>query len=123
MINKKLELNLGEQKVQLWFNNYAVFELQKMYGAEQSEILNKVSQRAQDNYLLLMSDLIKVGIKGQCLAKGIETPKIYNELGEHLAVANIEELMQVWVVFMEHMGVNIEHDKKKVIPKKATKKK
>lgn len=114
MINKKLEITLGEQKVQLWFNNYAVFELQKVFGIKEEDILTKVADRAKENYLLLLTDLIKVGIKGNCLARGKKTPKIYNELNEHVAVADLTELMNVWTVFYDIMGGNLESDKKKV---------
>ena len=125
MVNKKLEITLGEKKYQLWFNNYAVFELQKMYGIEQSQVLTKVSERANDNYLLLIGDLIKVGIKGHALAKGKNTPDVLGELHELLAVADLKELMQVWTVFFDIMGGNLkkeEGDKKKA-EKKPRKKK
>jgi len=115
MLNKKLELNLGGEKVQVWFNNYAVFELQKLYGIEQGEIMKKVSERAMENYLLLITDLVKVGIKGHCLAKGENTPRVYDNLSEHVATADMGELMNVWEVFFNMMGGDI---KKEETPKK-----
>lgn len=115
MLNKKLELNLGGEKVQVWFNNYAVFELQKLYGIEQGEIMKKVSERAMENYLLLITDLVKVGIKGHCLAKGENTPDVYDNLSEHVATADMSELMNVWEVFFNMMGGDI---KKEETPKK-----
>lgn len=118
MINKKLELNLGGEKVQIWFNNYAVFELQKMFGIEQVDIMKKVSERVNENYLLLIADLIKVGIKGHCLAKGEPTPEILKDVNEHIATAEMSELVNVWETFFDIMGGNVpKEDKKKEAPK------
>lgn len=113
MINKKLEINLGGINTQLWFNNYAVFELQSMYGVEQADIFKRVTERASENYLLLISDLIKVGIKGHCFAKGESNPDLLNEINEHIAIADISELMKVWEVFFHVLGGNIKPDKEK----------
>lgn len=115
MVNKKIEILLGGEKTQLWFNNYAVFDLQAMYGVEKAEIFQRVSERAKENYLLLLSDLIKVGIKGHCFAKGITTPSVLDNLNEHIATADISELMVVWEVFFSIMGGNEkpEENKKK----------
>ena len=113
MLNKQLEIKLGDEKTLLWFNNYAVFELQSMYGVEQAEIFKRVSERAKENYLLLLSDLIKVGIKGHCFAKGITTPLILDNLNEHIATAEISELMVVWEVFFSIMGGNVKPDESK----------
>lgn len=116
MLNKKIEIDLGGETYQLWFNNYAVFELQKMYGIEQTEVMKRVVERAEDNYLLLISDLVKAGIKGHSLAKGEIVPKI--NVQELVADANIEKLMNVLKVFYDIMGVNVEGDKKKAPRKK-----
>lgn len=112
-----MEITLNGEKYQIWFNNFAVFELQSMYGIEQKEILQKVSERAKENYLLLLSDLIKAGIKGHCLAKGIVTPEVLKNINEHIATANMGEVLLVWEVFFDIMGGNIKEDKKKEEPK------
>lgn len=112
MLNKKVEINLGGEVVQLWFNNYAVFEMQSMFGVEQTEITKLVSERIKENYLLLAADLIKIGIKGHSLAKGINTPSIINEVNELVATADINELMRVWEVFFDSIGGNVKEEKK-----------
>ena len=120
MLNKQLEITLGNEKVLLWFNNFAVFELQKKYGVDQGEILEKVSEIANENYLLLISDLIKIGIKGNCLANGLKTPNIYDNVTQNVAVADLNEMIEVWNVFFDIMGGNIEvEDKKKAQQKKV----
>lgn len=113
MINSKLEIKLGDESVLLWFNNFSVFELNKLYGTTQEDILKKVNERFEENYMLLLSDLIKVGIKGNCLARGKTTPKIYKNINEHLATADTSELVKVWDVFYNMMGGDIKDDKKK----------
>lgn len=120
MVNKKLELTLGGKKVHIWFNNYAIFELQKVFGIEQGEIMQKVSERVKENYLLLISDLIKVGIKGHCLAKDETTPDILNNINEHVATAEMSELVNVWETFFDIMGGNLKKDVDKKKVKKQT---
>lgn len=120
MLNKKIELKLGGEVHQLWFNNYAVFELQRMYGAERNEIMQKIVDRVKENYLLLIVDLVKVGLKGHALAKGEKTPEI--NVNELVAEADMNVLYGVVEVFYDIMGVNIpktdEADKKKVRPQR-----
>ena len=116
MLNKKIELELGDKTYQLWFNNYAVCELQSMYGIEENEIMQKIVSRAEDNYLLLITDLIKAGIKGAALAKDELTPNI--KVSELVAEADMSKLLKVLEVFYDVMGVNIE---KKAVKKKVKK--
>ena len=117
MLNKKLEITLGGEVVQLWFNNYAILELQNLFGADQGEITRKVIERAKDNYLLLVVDLIKVGIKGHCLAKGDKAPDMIKDVNELAATAEMSELIRVWEVFNDIMGGNVPDDKKKMTKK------
>jgi len=119
MINKKLEITLGGEKRQLWFNNFAVFELQKMFGVQQGDVLKSVMERAEDNYLLLVSDLIKAGLKGYAYANDQGAPDT-SKLNTLIADGDLTELLQVWEVFFEHMGGNVEKEevKKKAAPKK-----
>lgn len=114
-MNKKLELDLGEKTYQLWFNNYAIAELQKMYGVKQNEIMNNIIKRGQENYFLLISDLVKAGIKGYALAKEETTPKI--NIQELVGEADQNELVKILEVFYDVMGVNIEKDDKKKVKK------
>lgn len=121
MLNKKLELDLGGEIYQLWFNNYAVCDLQSMYGIEQSEVMKKIVERATDNYLLLIVDLVKAGLRGHYLAKGEVAPNI--NVPELIADADMDKLVKVLEVFYDIMGVNVKTDKKKVTAKKSPKKK
>ena len=124
MLNKKIEIKLGGVEIPLWFNNYASAELQKMYGADITTVMTVLVGKLQDNYLIVLSDLIKVGIKGNYLAKDSSKPDYFAEINEMIAEEPDETLVPVWIevweVFKEHMGMNIsqEPSKKKVIPKK-----
>lgn len=129
MLNKKIEIKLGGVEIPLWFNNYASAELQKMYGADITTVMHVLIQKLQDNYLVVLTDLIKCGIKGHYLAKDTEKPDYFSKISELIAEEPDETLMPVWLeaweVFCEHMGVNIpkqETGKKKAIrnTKKAT---
>lgn len=128
MLNKKIEIKLGGVEMPLWFNNYASAELQKMYGADINTVMVTLVEKLQDNYLLILSDLIKVGIKGHCFALDISKPDYLANINMLVASEPDETLLPVWLevfeVFKEHMGINLpqEEGKKKVTkkPKKAT---
>jgi|SRR5690606_2282302 len=130
MLSKELELKIGGQKVQVWFNTFSKFQLMGMYNANtELEFATEMSKRAKDNYLLLLIDLLKAGIKGSSLARKQDTPDIYDNLEMVIADTEMDELLIIWEkvfkAFNEHMGANIKTDnKKKVVrkPKPARKK-
>ena len=125
MLNKKMEITLGGEVRQLWFNNYAAFELREMFGVDQAGILQAVIERSKENYLLLLADLIKVGLKGHSLAMNGTTPEIVDKVNMLVADADINELMKVWEVFFDTIGGNVkqEPDKKKATKKPSARKK
>ena len=120
MLNKKIEIKLRGVEIPLWFNNYASAELQKMYGADIKSVMHALIERLEDNYLIVLSDLIKCGIKGNYLAKDISKPEYFPLVNELIAQEADETLVPVWLevfeVFKEHMGINLpkEESKKKV---------
>lgn len=127
MLNKKIEIKLGGVEIPLWFNNYASAELQKMYGTDISTVMVVLVEKLQDNYLIILTDLIKIGVKGNYLAKELEKPEYFSKINEMIAEEPDETLIKVWLdtwkVFEEHMGLNLPQEKtskKKVV--KNTKK-
>lgn len=128
MLNKKIEIKLGGVEIPLWFNNYASAELQKMYGADINTLMITLVERLQENYLLILSDLIKAGIKGRTFALDLPKPEYLANVNELIAQEADETLVPVWLevfeVFKEHMGINLpkEEGKKKAMKpsKKAT---
>lgn len=121
MLNKKIEIKLGGIEIPLWFNNYASAELQKMYGADINTLMVTLVERLQENYLLILSDLIKAGIKGRTFALDLPKPEYLASVNELIAQEADETLIPVWTevfeVFKEHMGINLpkEEGKKKVV--------
>ena len=89
-----MQIHLGDKVYQLWFNNYAVAELQKTFGVEQEDIIAKVSELISQNYLLLIRNLVDAGIKGHHMAKDEIVPDLSN-LSELIAEADMAELLQV----------------------------
>jgi len=128
MLNKKIEIKLGGVEIPLWFNNYASAELQKMYGTDINTLMITLVERLKENYLLILSDLIKAEIKGHCFALDIPKPEYLASVNELIAQEADDTLVPVWLevfeVFKEHMGINLpkEEGKKKVVKntKKAT---
>lgn len=129
MLNKKIEIKLRGVEIPLWFNNYASAELQKMYGADTNTVILKLLERFSENYLLVLSDLIKAGIKGQYFAKEEQKPEYFFQINDYLADEDEQGLLkiweEVWSVFSEHMGLNLgktevsQESKKKVNTKKV----
>ena len=127
MLNKKIEIKLKGVEISLWFNNYASAELQKMYGADITTVMTVLVGKLQDNYLIVLSDLIKCGIKGHYLAKDADKPDYFANINEMVAEEPDDNLISVWLevweVFKEHMGLNLPTDtdsKKKVNTEKVT---
>lgn len=129
MINKKIELVLKGEKVQLWFNTFSKYELMGMYKANNEiEFAQRMGEKAQENSLLLLIDIVKAGIKGASLAKGEKTPDVYDNINMVFAEMEMEDTLKLWgevfTVFNHHMGKNVkEEDKKKVVRKKKPQKK
>lgn len=121
MLNKKIEIKLRGVEIPLWFNNYASAELQKMYGTDMTTLMVVLIEKLQDNYLIILTDLIKVGIKGNYLAKDELKPDYFAKINEMIAEEPDDNLVKVWLevweVFKEHMGINLpqDPDKKKVV--------
>ena len=130
MLNKKIEIKLSGVVIPLWFNNYASAELQKMYGADITTVMQVLVGKLQDNYLIVLKDLIKCGVKGHYLAMDTDKPEYFDVISELVADEPDETLIPVWVecweVFCEHMGLNVTSQgatvKKKVTQKKPNKK-
>lgn len=122
MLNKKIEIKLGGVEIPLWFNNYASAELQKMYGTDAVTVMKVLTDKLQDNYFTVLTDLIKVGVKGNYLAKDGLKPDYFDSL--NAMVAEEEEInlvsiwTETWTVFCEHMGLNI--PKQETVKKKVT---
>jgi len=119
MLNKKIEIKLNGVEIPLWFNNYASAELQKMYGADINTLMVTLVERLQENYLLILSDLIKAGIKGHCFALDIAKPEYLASINELIAQEPDETLVPIWLevfeVFKEHMGLNLPQEEGKKI--------
>jgi len=75
MLNKKIEIKLNGVEIPLWFNNFASTELQKIYGADITTVMKVLIEKLNDNYLIVLCDLIKIGIKGQYMAKETDKPE------------------------------------------------
>lgn len=113
MINKKIDIRAGEKTYSAWFNNYAIQEIAKVFGVNIEDIGKTILKKLNENFMVLVSDLVYIGIKGECLAKGKPMELTYEEVREITAVANQEDLIQVWRIFQEHTGMSKESETEK----------
>lgn len=123
MISKKKEIKVDGEIYQLWFNNYAMFEMASMYGVDQRDIMKRVSERLSDNFLLLIGDLFWAGYKGAKLALNKPAELTREQINEIVAIAPMDDLFELWEIFKDVNGMNepVEEDKKKAIKKKVKK--
>lgn len=107
---------------QLWFNNYAMFEIAATFGIDQRDIVMRCVEKLQENFLILVADLFLAGYKGFKLAKEDEIDLTRADVMEIVATANVEDLYSIWEVFKDANALNLEEedsemsdaDKKKV---------
>lgn len=122
MLNKKIQVKNGKEIYQLWYNTYAVVEISSAYGVDKTDILQKLQEKMQDNFMVIIADLFFYGYKGQKLATNQVVDLTREEVSRIVATSDIGDLMNIWKVFTEHMGAN-ESRAEKADKKKAGKKK
>lgn len=126
----KLSIKITGKDIPLWFNNYSKIELGKAiikskngYPAkpEESVIIQAIDELANSNHILLMKEVIWSGILGHAYAVD-ETPLITRkELSADLAIMSNDQLYQIWVAFLESMGMNLDEIKQANSNKKKQK--
>lgn len=113
-------IKLGETSIHFWFNNFAKIELAKLLlpkegvffpKPEEIELLDAIFERANENHLLLVRDIIWSGILGHCFVFPKDEHVSYEELSELIATSPTNDVEGAWVVFMEAMGMNLEKEK------------
>ena len=124
MVSKEIEVILGGEKIQVWFNIFSRYELKAMYKPKDDiDFAKKLAEKANENELMVAIDLLKAGIKGAAMARKQTTPDVYDKIELLIAEMDMESLFSLWAVifeaFNEHMGNKIKtDDKKKVEAKK-----
>lgn len=121
-LNKKMQVKADGKVYQLWFNNYAMFEIAATFGIDQRDIVMRCVEKLQENFLILVADLFLAGYKGFKLAKEDEIDLTRADVMEIVATANVEDLYSIWEVFKDANALNLEEedsemsdaDKKKV---------
>lgn len=102
----------------IWFNTFSKYQLMGMYEANNEiEFAEKLVQKSKENALLLLIDIIRAGIKGDCLANNKTTPDVYDKINMVFAEMPMEETLIIWNdvfnVFNLHMGRKKEQDESK----------
>ncbi len=134
-MNGRITVKLMELEVPLWFNNYSKVELAKAllpprkgYSAkpEEVQLLNAVKERAAENHVVLMLDLVDAGHLGYVYGTNSKVRLHREVLAKKLAEASQEELYGVWLAFLEAYGFNLDtvvelSEKKKKIRAKLLK--
>ena len=115
-MNGKIDINIGDIKLHLWFNNFSKAELAKIIlpkdGAfpakpEEFPLLNAMNRLAEENYLVLMGHIIWTGVLGTSMANDRPAEIEKKHITNHIATATDAELHKIWICFLSAMGVNI----------------
>lgn len=113
MVDGVIDIELGGAKRTLRFNNFAHVEIAKALfqngsmTATPNELLNRLHEIANDNIMLLMKILVYGGIAGNDYLTGFKVSVTQQEVGEMLSKCDDSELIGVWEVFLEAMGMTL----------------
>lgn len=130
-MNGRIQLKIGDETIQLWFNNFSKVELGKSllttvngYPAKPNEIefLQAIQKKATENHLVLLRDVVFAGVIGHAYGTDNLIQYTKPQIAEIIATANQDDLYEVWTTFMDAMGMNLDgiitEAKKKVKKKK-----
>lgn len=110
---KDITILVGDVEKHLRFNNFAHVELSKalfenghlVIGPE--ELIDKLSEMAKANVMLLAKALIYAGMIGYDYEVGFKATVTQEEVGKIVADINDVELEKVWNTFLSAMGFDI----------------
>lgn len=112
-----VHIEFNGNKERLHFNRYAFDELKKFFFQDkmpavitEADLMKVIIERWRENESLLLKQLVYAGILGDSLIKD-DVPRISKqEVGEVIATASDEELLEVWKVFLDSSGINLTPD-------------
>lgn len=107
------KIKIGGTEKSLLFNNFAHIELSKAlfegghYVSNPSELIQRMSEMANDNIALFMKALVYAGIVGYDYRIAFKPSMTQQEVGELIGTVDEGEMIALWDVFLDAMGVNI----------------
>ena len=123
----KTIIQIEDQAVSLWFNNYSKVEIgrellpkrEKGYPSrpEEALIVEAIDKWAQENYLNLLKVIINAGIKGMAYATNQPLQVTPDKVALYLAEAESSEVYDIWLTFLQAYGFDLLLDDEKEFPK------
>ena len=107
------KLMIGEREINLRFNNFAHVELSKAIFksgylvTNPMELIDKLSEMSKNNIALLIKAMLYAGILGYDYETGFTPSVTQEEVGKLVGEVNEEDLLKIWDIFLEAMGVNL----------------
>lgn len=109
-------VTLQGKKERLWFNNFATEELRRYFTPEGKVIsdydfMKIIAEKWEENKYLFFKNIVYAGIVGDSYVKDDGPRYTKEEVGEMIATAGYEELIEVWNVFLRAQGFELSRDK------------
>lgn len=128
----RLRIKLNGLDVALWFNNFSRLEIAKNMlppkdgfkaKPQEIELIEAIEKMANENHLLLMREIIWSGVIGH--AYGTDTTNEFTRLkiSELIAESDQGALTEIWLVFLESIGMNLDKKEGEEEKKEDSKKK
>lgn len=93
----KVSIMLGGEQRRLYFNNYSVVELGKIYGIDPIEMGNKMmSELNAGDYMRVFSRIVFCGLVGDFYAKDMDMPYDKATVAGWVAEVDMNEFEPVW---------------------------
>lgn len=114
-----VHIHFNGKKERLQFNRFAFDELKTYLFKDkpstmlvtEGELMKSVIHRWRENESLLLKQLVYAGIAGDSYITDDEPRLTKEEIGQFIAHAKYEELLEVWKVFIEASGIDLTPDK------------
>jgi len=104
-MNGKVQIQLGGQTRWLWFNNYSREELGKVYGTDPLVAGKLFAEQLQANAIRAFSFLVWAGLMGHEYGNMQDPTYTKQEVAGWVATCEVDELMKVWDVWLDHSGM------------------
>lgn len=115
-MNGIIEITINGQKERLKFNNYAREELANYFIPEgevsisQDKLNEAIVKKWNQNKVHLISVLVYAGHVGQAYLHDDTCKYSKADIKEYVADAPYDELMPIWLKFLEASGANLESE-------------
>lgn len=122
-MNGRFSFEHEGKSIPVWFNNYSRLELAKQIlpelkgfpaKPEELPILKAIDQLSKENHLNLIRIILWTGLYGQAYGTFKALEYSMEEVAEIIACASEKTLYDLWIAFLQSMGVSLDEVRKAI---------